>query len=295
MNDEQETKILAQKLSRYFKPHIQRALTAYAQNNSRASQVIRESGGHNKSAELASDDLARSFYNVTYNSIGAKNIHEPFIISFCGHLDEYEKENGLLSQWRAYGRDGGYAIAFDAKELWHQLLNEREKYAYYCVSLSDVVYDGDRVRFENEFKPLLDAIPEVIKKSFFNDLESKSVPFEDLFTPFAVSSARLKHFGFREEHEVRAILSPLSQKSISEFKPSEDPDRILEKLIKPIYSKPSLAQFLKVNEDSTDRLPIKYIIVGPDANKQGRAERLKKHLQLRNIEIEVKTSITPLL
>jgi len=43
-------------------------------------------------------------------------IAKPFIFSFCSHANDhsYEQENGLLSQWRGYGR---YALVFDTRQL----------------------------------------------------------------------------------------------------------------------------------------------------------------------------------
>ena len=52
-----------------------------------------------------------------------------YVASFCTAGDSWISQHGLLSQWRGYGLDGGYAIVFDSAGL-KSLLTE-EATAYY--------------------------------------------------------------------------------------------------------------------------------------------------------------------
>lgn len=55
---------------------------------------------------------------------------EPYVASFCGAKNPSVARDGLLSQWRAYGADGGYAIVFDTNGLEILLKEEAENYMY---------------------------------------------------------------------------------------------------------------------------------------------------------------------
>jgi hypothetical protein len=46
-----------------------------------------------------------------------RNMNEPYILSFCAPVSEKVRIHGLLSQWRAYGQDGGFAIVFETVKL----------------------------------------------------------------------------------------------------------------------------------------------------------------------------------
>lgn len=295
LNDHLETKILTERIWRHFTPHFKKAVTAAGQHNPQVTKHIEGVGGIQKAAEAAAKDFCRALYSVAYDAPKDKNLHEPFIISFCGHSGIYEKQNGLLSQWRAYGHADGYAIAFDTEKLWKALERENEKHAYSSVCLDRVVYDEDDEGFEAAFHQLIEKIPDVIRKTFFQDMRDNTVTVEALFQPFAISSARYKHRGFFEESEVRAILSPMPLPTLSSYSPTElETSGLNKKHIKQVFSQSTLRPFIEIRDLDLTAL-IKYIIVGPNQNKQDRANRLSKFLRIHDIEIEIKVSDTPLV
>jgi hypothetical protein len=51
----------------------------------------------------------------------------PYVSSFSNALTLLKPDDGLLSQWRGYGPDGGYAIVFDAKTMDQFLAEESSK------------------------------------------------------------------------------------------------------------------------------------------------------------------------
>jgi hypothetical protein len=57
-----------------------------------------------------------------------------YVASFCTSTNEWISLNGLLSQWRGYGEDGGYAIVFDTEKL--ESLLEAEGRIYYEEQLN---------------------------------------------------------------------------------------------------------------------------------------------------------------
>ena len=70
----------------------------------------------------------------------AEKVQDHYVSSFCTTTDEWVFQNGLLSQWRGYGLDGGYAIVFDAAKLHSLLTVEHEKYYEERLLLADVQY-----------------------------------------------------------------------------------------------------------------------------------------------------------
>ena len=57
-----------------------------------------------------------------------------YVLSFCTTNDMWISKHGLLSQWRGYGLDGGYAIVFDSAGL-ESLLTDEESKNYHEESL----------------------------------------------------------------------------------------------------------------------------------------------------------------
>ncbi|MEK7791899.1 MAG: DUF2971 domain-containing protein, partial [Pseudomonadota bacterium] len=90
------------------------------------------------------------------NQNGKKPLTEPYIASFCTTKDEDNrvKDHGLLSQWRGYGQEGGYAIVFDTSRLSNlleQVHIKRENSLN--LFLGDVVYSSDPdTKFSLEFE-----------------------------------------------------------------------------------------------------------------------------------------------
>jgi hypothetical protein len=77
------------------------------------SEFLTEHGGPQK---VALGDAHR-LIKILYEKIFASTLADPFIASFCSHANDqsYEKENGLLSQWRGYGNE--FCIVFDTAVL----------------------------------------------------------------------------------------------------------------------------------------------------------------------------------
>lgn len=68
---------------------------------------------HRVGAEL--NDNLRASVDAFKQAHGRGEDH--YITSFCATNDLWISQNGLLSQWRGYGLDGGYAIVFDRAEM----------------------------------------------------------------------------------------------------------------------------------------------------------------------------------
>lgn len=211
-----------------------------------------------------------------------------YITSFCGEpADDYIKENGLLSQWRGYGMDGGAAIVFKANELEDKLRAEANQYAHGYLSLCDIVYEGNEERFNSELKEHIDATARYIKNMVqgVHGSQKHEETLIDGYSPFLSCISRYKHKGFSEENEVRIVSHLIKgdeyQKSIAEEKRAEKEVHYREK-------KGEQIPFIKLFDTAIKQpLPIKKIIVGPHREKEKRAIMLRTLLSHTNIKVEV--------
>lgn len=209
----------------------------------------------------------------------------PYITSFCSHtLDmKHEQENGLLSQWRWYGRDGGFAIIFDTLKLEELIRKEFERFDYVTICFFDVQYDEDPRGLKASFKSMVDMMAEERVARMAGERGDIGEHFE----PFLKTAPRLKHRAFFEEREVRIVAYPVYQ----EFRDYNIRHK-LENSGRPIKRleanapKPHLSLF----EGFEERLPIKRIIVGPSRGQKEAGEWARA---LVGDRIEVRLSETP--
>lgn len=165
-------------------------------------------------------DPEQAGYAENYASliIGVLFSHmNPYLACFCTPADEESARHGLLSQWRGYGTDGGYAIQFDREKLI-ELISEHNKNTTSAFNLSDVSYDEHsecytnllslKPEFETAFLSHLDyLIHNFLSREPFNPLKN--------FSPEALSALldaliNIKNRHFREEREVRLSLGLVS-------------------------------------------------------------------------------------
>lgn len=219
------------------------------------------------------DVLIRSMFDALKDEL--------YIASFCGKTNDPDIDNhGLLSQWRGYGAGGGYCIVLDTKGLEACLETEYSSHAHMHLALSDVVYSNDLDKMHEEFKSeiaaLISYMPSVkdtIIKTLFKR-KVRAVPYKE----FVSCITRFKHFGFKEEREVRVVshLLPRSYSAAQEKRPRKAVKNINDK-------RPYIGLFDNIDEP----LPIHKIIVGPHKDKIKRAEKLRKELKGTGVEITV--------
>jgi len=111
LNDSSEVSLLRDPLTVAVKRRFVRALIDRQRTSVRLRMFLRKHGSALRVAEGDADRLVQ----ILYEKIFGGGLAVPFIASFCSHVNDqpYEKENGLLSQWRGYGKDGGFCIVFD--------------------------------------------------------------------------------------------------------------------------------------------------------------------------------------
>lgn len=238
------------------------------------------------------DIFVNSLYRVTLGTALPFRHFEPHIVSFCGHTGEYESANGLLSQWRGYGRTEAYAIVFDCKRLVDLLAHECDRYFYSSAHLGSVVYEGDDKTFSEEFSELEKSIKALTEKLIINP---KDVEIGLLLPPLLSCISRYKQIGFQEEQEVRLVASPMEKRFI-EHMTTEDAEftkKNKDKQLKIQDFRSDLSPYISISASNTS-LPIRKIIVGPGASQLARSKALKKYVEVKGLKIDVSCSQTPL-
>jgi hypothetical protein len=255
-------------------------------------QLIKSLGDPVDVANTKANELVDIMYRVTFDNLSC----EPFIASFCSHVDDqvYEQENGLLSQWRGYGNDGGFCIVFDTAELVQLLTKEFALYNWALLKIAPVYYALENNSIESLFPELLERCSE-----FFTRMIDGKRPIDesgDGLAPFFISGApRFKHQGFREEREVRIVAIPAACRVLKEVV-KQIPGAGTKDRAKHISQREGFFEYIiryVVLFDALNcTLPIKRIIVGPSGTQDLSYEQARA---ITPIGIPVNCSATPLL
>ena len=225
--------------------------------------------------------------------------HEIYIASFCKeHEDNYINNNGLLSQWRAYGGDGGFAIVFKTLGLEEILSSERDAFHYDGFLIADVIYSDDEEKYKSELSEPLSKIStyqkEIYRQISEQILEGEQQPsnVEDAYPDFVQCITRYKDRGFKEEQEIRIVAMPtVLDRSYREIEGEEHCNSKLEKKREFRDKNGRRTPYIELFRSLDGALPIEKIIVGPHKDKEIRAATLR--IYLRNTDIEVTVSEIP--
>lgn len=230
------------------------------------------------------EELKKTFVPKLFN----KQIADVYVASLSSVSSDEVARDGLLSQWRGYGKNGGFAVEFRRDDLVSRINKERKEYAYLSLQLTKVNYgvvsrSTKKLHLVNVVK-LLD---------YMRSSSGKAVPRDILRPAFKAVLhylAYIKHSGFKEEKEVRitAIVNSRErlEKIIEEGK-THGPE-------KKIHFRSEAIPYLKLFESASEQkksLPIERIIVGPHKDKEKRVKALE--LMLRDTDITVVASGIP--
>lgn len=303
LNDTTEIEYFREPLEQAIFPLMKDIALKYFRRSFRVRREIRKLGGVISVAEREAKGFIGSFYKTTFErGRDEPPFAEPFITSFCAHDDDeaYERENGLLSQWRAYA-DGGYILVFDTRKLWELADIEGRTYHLTALSLGDVVYEGDNEAFQEEFSELINII-----KDLFLVFLDKEKPFDDkekpfdaghTFEPFVSSAARYKHQGFKEEREVRFVVCPVTEEMsevIAKMDPKYRPEDKQLKTIKLRTDGEREIPYIELFDyEKKQHLPIKTIIVGPHREQAALEDTVSQLVSDLRLNVAVKCSETP--
>ena len=247
------------------------------------------------------DGIKREFINGFSSSLIPVTLGlEVYITSFSYAPPGVESVNGLLSQWRGYGHDGGYAIIFDTKGLKELCAKEQQRYKHAIVNFSDVDYhQADWQTNPKRYEEIIKwerSVREIISRIVIEGgLEKKA---EVLFEPIVALATRHKHIGFQEEREVRIAAIRLPGKMLREAAVRGMDAPLTKKVF--FYSRsglpiPYISLFDGIPPEEKKVLPIKEIVVGPHVDKVKRRESVLMLLEELRIEVPVRVSEIPYL
>ena len=212
-----------------------------------------------------------------------------FVTSFCTATNDWISHNGLLSQWRAYGEDGGYAIVFDAEKLHSLLVAEGKLYYEEQLNKTDVEYNLAQfsdIKSAQVRKCLVD-----LQRSVYAQLRNQHIDYADAAENVCKLSMLCKHRGFEEEKEVRIVVREPSLIMGQDLQnQSGQPYRRICSYIRNGVSVPCIHLF---EDQKLDALPIRRVIVGPHSDKVDRKRAVELLLREHTVNAEVLTSETP--
>jgi hypothetical protein len=217
-----------------------------------------------------------------------------YIVSLCNGA-KFDSENGLLSQWRAYGTDGGYAVVFDTERLIQALKSERLSFDYGMLDMDAVAYYSNDGNVHSSH-PRISQYEELLVQEL--NLEKTKAGFI-LYEALTLLSTLYKNRGFHEEDEIRIVAVPRTMStrtliSIGMKKPVEDflPRKAIEFRSRDGLLLPYLELPLAPELESPS-LPIKRIIVGPHPDADRRTEAANAMLTELNIDAKAYKSGIP--
>jgi hypothetical protein len=232
--------------------------------------------------------LAEGFYR---SLVGVVNKVSPlFILSFCRHEEGSQHfKHGLLSQWRAYGGSGGFALEFDEYGLDEVMKKETGKFAYGGFRSDDVRYDKYTEVFKSE---TYNGVAGEMMRKMFEPRDISAVTgrknFDKVVIDFVAAAPFLKHDGFREEKEYRICAVAIRRSKIpAELKryPKKIKFRSRNGLIVP---------YIELFKDFPKMLPLKSVIVGPHQFQERQADSIRLALdEFHFSDVQVRLSAIP--
>ncbi len=269
LNDSTETKIL--------KAHIERVLSKRLLSIAEQAWASKLDARARKFLELCSDPAEFAYVHAggLIDALHEETItnRSAYVSSFCSHHSDkkYDQLNGILSQWRAYAKNGGYCIVFDTKQFANLLRREAAVHYWNFITFEEVTYAEEDDAIEKRFEALISACEDLVKNLlFFN--KPFGVTKSDV-GKYLQGASLLKHPGFKEEREVRIVAIPAEKSDVDNATKlyGDVPHRRYKK----VHTRNNGSQditYLKLFDSIDEELPIRRVIVGP-SNQQGNYHR----------------------
>lgn len=270
LNDSSEMTILWPMLEEQCIANLRNLAAEYLKDNPDEIEKFEEHGGVDVLAEKEGRMIVSKMRENLFGAGSQAGLGVPFIVSFTKHCDEYQKKQGMLSQWRGYGGEGNVAIIFNVKELERLLGLEAKNFQYMSCSISDVIYyrEGEDIvrHLPNLFHWLNEYIQEM--RSGWDITDEK---FQDILGNLTVellpAVGRIKHQAFSEENECRIVVGIPDESHRDKLEALGDGDVQMKK----VHFRPGSVEsvpYIKLFEKLDEKLPIRRIIVGPSRNQK---------------------------
>ena len=263
----------------------------YAAELARVPQYLArmiKDGGVERVVGLEADAWQSTLHRVTLA------MNRPFVLSLSGPIDARVRHSGLLSQWRGYGSDGGYAIAFNTQKLEAMLTGEARAHHYMHVQIGDVYYHG----IDPHIQPATPDVAEYeaivhqgVSRMMRGGTAEETIRFYEAVTSL---SCLYKHWGFWEEREIRVVVVPASSEVATAGELQAPPQKEIKLFDRGERKLPYLELFSNGRAADADaRLPINRVIVGPHKSREIHAESVRQALASAGYAAEVVQSQIP--
>lgn len=290
LNDLKELRQAEGILFSIFRPIVEKTIEPIrAAHPEREQKAIALFGSYEKSVDHETKKLVESLLWVLRDKI--------FILSFCLHSkDDFIFDNGILSMWRAYGRQNAYAIEFDCDQLLELWKKEIERNEYIVYTINKITYDfgmGSLKTKIEEHGEDLSSLAEKMMQAMRDGKEAPDTPVTrtEYWSLVDVAST-IKHQGFAEEDELRFVFYVQNCKVTKQ----DNPKATLKRQGPVFYHDAGgfkTIPRIHLFENSGSHLPIKRIIVGPHENKEKHAAELRNWLEIHGHKIPVTISQIP--
>jgi hypothetical protein len=281
LNDYSEVVLFRNKLVSLILPVVQKGYEQLIAQKPSLKVKIQKKGGLKR---IVQHD-AEALIDAQYSALGT----EIYILSFCGEPEKQSvADNGLLSQWRAYGAGGGAALVFDTENLEEMLAKEAIRYEYSAVLLADLIYSDDEQKLKDELADGIKILADITRQFFNHEniRKGKEIDSSQGYIPFVRCISRYKHFGFSEEKEVRVVALPtLIDEELIRLAKAKKSTLNPEKVRKFREKDEQRVPYIELFGWDNIKLPIKKIIIGPHRDKKARETELRELLSKTNIEI----------
>ena len=293
LNDNSEIVAFKARLVAHLKPKLSSLTDQLIRSSPGARAFIEENGGRIKMENETTPELVSGIFAALLGNQQVPAFAEPYIASFSRPISKQVTQHGLLSQWRAYGQDGGYAIVFDTSALDKLLTEEDAKWGHELFGGNVVYSDAPDTELDEEFGIYLSTICNGV----LSILQGTGTEADliGVYPALLMCACRYKHWGFHEEKEVRVISAmPLSSDVVEQI----EARGTAAKPRKHRSRKGTLVPYIELFEGITSperKLPIKRIIVGPHADGVNRRRSVETLLAQYGVEATVTVSDIPYL
>jgi hypothetical protein len=285
LNDTSEVIHLKENLLRATISQMKSDLISLGKKSLHNKLKISKKGGAATIAKYAVTDTVNGLYRYLLDE--STSHVGVFICSLCSHAqdEEYERQNGLLSQWRSYGEaSGAYTIVFDTAQLIELIDGEYPKFADIFIGLKPVEYNTGFEDFCTRYENLIKLTNVLAGYRVKHNMASAEEMMQEISILFCLSALQYKHQAFFEEREVRLFTLPAT------IDWAKRNNKHVNKIRK-IHLRGSGGDipYIKLFEHSNE-LPIKRIIVGPHRDRKQLVNTVKA---LVGNKINVVASNTP--
>lgn len=245
-------------------------------------------GGIDKVVDIEADVWHSTLRRVTLA------MNRPFVLSFSGPSDIRVQHSGLLSQWRGYGGDGGYALVLETEKLEAMLATEAKAHHHMHVQMGDVYYHG----IDPQVQPATPDVAEyeaIVHQGVSRLMRGGTAEeTERFYEAVTALSCLYKHWGFWEEREVRVVVVPASDEVANASEPNAPPRKEVKSFFRGEKDIPYVELFSQAGSTGAQaKLPVKRVIVGPHKNRERHAESVRELLESKGYTANVFQSEIP--